>query len=153
MQILYRSEYVTALLKYCMTVATTWKLQYCDVMANVISLDSTGIRTKSVTNHPSSVIEKYSSTYVRMHTKAVVHLHNPLPTKNNTRQRRCVVILSELRFILVASTYFSYQAEVRNPVLPHLAAANHLTRPPPPNNAHGQWPQIRLKSCLWPYQR
>ncbi len=29
-----------------MTVATTWKPQYCDIMVNVISLDSTGIRTK-----------------------------------------------------------------------------------------------------------
>ncbi len=29
-----------------MTVATTWKPQYYDVMVNVISLDSTGIRTK-----------------------------------------------------------------------------------------------------------
>ncbi len=40
------TEYATALLKYCMTVLTTWKSQYCDVMDNVISLDSTGIRTK-----------------------------------------------------------------------------------------------------------
>ena len=140
---------LTVLLDYCMTVATTWKPQYCDVMVNVISLDSTGIRTKcqsqsiqvpgvaelwlmspyflhsfltSGVNIPEPpVIKKYrySSTYVR--TMAVVHRTSYEPPPPQKSDHRPQIILQ--------------QAD---------------THTPHTHNERGQLPKIRDLSPVWP---